>query len=263
MGVRHRSAVPDTAFRLFTVDDRDAVRDRVLELAASDERIVAGAAVGSLALGGGDRWSDLDLTFGVADDASVDGVLADWTSRVVGEFDAVHLFDLPSGPTVYRVFLLPGGLQVDLSFTPASQFGAGGPRFRLLFGDAVEKPQPEPPSAQDLFGWAVAYARDARASIERGRRWQAEYCISAVRDHALTLACLERGLPTRYGRGFDDLPAEVRAAFDDALVSSLEREALLAALRCAVDGLLREAGRLVDIVARVEPSVRTLLAHQT
>jgi hypothetical protein len=92
----------------------------VFELAASDERVVAGAIVGSLAHDDGDRWSDLDLTFGVADDLPVMDVLIDWTRNLVDEIDAVHLFDLPSGATIYRVFLLPGCLQFDLSFTPAS-----------------------------------------------------------------------------------------------------------------------------------------------
>ena len=50
---------------VFTVDERNRIRDRILEIANSDERIVAGAVVGSLATGEGDRWSDLDLTFGV------------------------------------------------------------------------------------------------------------------------------------------------------------------------------------------------------
>ena len=69
----------------------------------------------------------------------------------------------------------------DLSLTPAAQFGAGGPRFRLLFGDAVDRPQATPRSAADVFGWGVAWARTARACIERGRPWMAEYCVSAVR----------------------------------------------------------------------------------
>ncbi len=38
---------------MFSVDDRNRVRDRVLALAASDPRVVAGAVVGSLALQGG------------------------------------------------------------------------------------------------------------------------------------------------------------------------------------------------------------------
>ena len=52
---------------MFSIDDRNRIRDRVLQLADSDARVVAGAVVGSLALTEGDRWSDLDLTFAVAD----------------------------------------------------------------------------------------------------------------------------------------------------------------------------------------------------
>ena len=127
---------------VFTAADRERVRGRVLALADADARVVAGAVVGSLAHGDGDRFSDLDLTFAVADGTAVADVLGDWTRTIAGEFAAVALFDLPSGATIYRVFLLPGCLQFDLSFTPASAFGATGPGFRLLFGEAVELPQP-------------------------------------------------------------------------------------------------------------------------
>ena len=130
---------------MFSVEDRDRVRDRMLELASSDARVVAGAVVGSLAHDEGDRWSDLDLTFAVEEGTPVTDVLEDWTHTLVDELDAVHLFDLPSGASIYRVFLLPGCLQFDLSFTPASAFAAGGPRFRLLFGGALEKPHAPPP----------------------------------------------------------------------------------------------------------------------
>ena len=55
---------------VFTVDERNRIRDRILEVAHSDDRIVAGAVVGSLATDEGDRWSDLDLTFGVTPEES-------------------------------------------------------------------------------------------------------------------------------------------------------------------------------------------------
>jgi len=243
---------------MFSVEERDSVRDRVLEMASSDARVVAGAVVGSLARNEGDRWSDLDLTFAVADGLPVVDVLDDWTRSLVDEFDAVHLFDLPSGTTIYRVFLLPVCLQFDLSFTPASEFAAGGPKFRLLFGSAVEKPYPPPPSAHELFGYAVHHALRARFCIERGRYWQAEYWVSGVRDYALSLACRHRDLPARRGIGFDDLPADVRDAFKDALVHSLERDELLRALANAVAGLLREATEVADVAAKVESQLREL-----
>jgi hypothetical protein len=119
---------------VFTVERRDALRERVLQLAEEDERVVAGAVVGSLAVGVGDRFSDLDLTFGVADRAEVADVLRDWTGALIDEVDAVHLVDLERHPTVYRVFLLPDALQFDLSLTPSARFRPAGPRFRLLFG---------------------------------------------------------------------------------------------------------------------------------
>jgi hypothetical protein len=62
---------------VFTVEQRDALRDRLLRLAEDDERVVAAAVVGSLAAGTGDRYSDLDLTFAVDDDVPVAEVCAD------------------------------------------------------------------------------------------------------------------------------------------------------------------------------------------
>jgi len=202
---------------MFTVTDRERLRGRALELAAADARVVAGAGVGSLALSEGDRWSDLDLSFAVADSASLADVLTDWTRHIGQEFDAAQLFDLAAGASVYRVFLLPGCLQFDLSFTPASQFGATGPKFKLLFGSAIDKPHLQPTPANELFGYAVHPAVRARICIERGRCWQST-TGSAVR--AITpsvLACRLRGLSPFHGRGFDDLPPEVRENFLRAL----------------------------------------------
>ncbi len=93
-----------------------------------------------MATGPGDRWSDLDLSFAVGKGFSVGPVLEDWTAKLMAEFSANKLFEIPAGQSIYRVLLLPGCLQFDLSFTPAPDFGAIGPNFKLLFGEAVEKP---------------------------------------------------------------------------------------------------------------------------
>jgi hypothetical protein len=226
---------------VFTVAQRDALRDHLLQLAERDERVVAGAAVGSLAVdAGGDRWSDLDLTFAVADDVPVAEVLDEWTRGLVEEREAVQLADLVRGPTTYRVFLLPDALQFDLSMSPAAQFRPGGPRFRLLFGEAGEPRFPAPPVAHDLFGWGTIYALHSRSCIERARLWQAEHYVGAVRDHALALACLREGVAAVQARGYDDLSAETLAGFADAHVGALEPGALRAALSASFAGLVRE-----------------------
>lgn len=244
---------------MFEPEYRDEVRDGVLRLAAEDARVVAGAVVGGLAHGAGDRWSDLDLTFAVEDGVPMD-VAEDWTRELEREFDATGLFDLRRDTSVYRVFLLPGCLQVDLSFTPAADFGPSGPEFRLLFGTAGELRQAATVSAEELFGLAVHHAVRARYRVERGRVWQAEHWISALRDHALERACLARGLDHAYGRGFDRLPPEVLTRFEPALVRSLAADQLLYALEAAVAGLLAETDDVAELAARVEPRLRVLTA---
>ena len=225
---------------MFTVQERNRVRDHVLELAQNDSRVVVGAEVGSLALGGGDRWSDLDLTFGVAAGYALTDVLDDWTRDLTSRFDAVHLFDLVADPVVYRVLLLPDYLQLDVSVSPASEFRSTSPRFKLLFGEANEPNHRRPPPRGETLGWAVLFARHARVCIERKQWWQAEYAITNLRYYAMTLACLRLDLRAYYGKGFDQLPAEVRDAFDVALVRSLERDELTRALNAGIKALLRE-----------------------
>jgi hypothetical protein len=244
----------------FTVEERDRVRERVLELGRADERVVAAAEVGSLALGGGDAWSDLDLTFGVADGVHVDDVLEDWSLRLDHELDAAHLFDLPAGPTIYRVFLLPGCLQLDVSFTPAAQFGPAGPKWRLVFGSQVEREPGRPPAARELLGYGAHHVLFSRVCIERGNVWQAEHWIGEVRDHALDLACRRRGLPARFARGYDDLPPDVLEPLEGAIPRSLDRDELLRALRVAAEGLFREAGEARELADRVEAQLLELVS---
>jgi hypothetical protein len=248
---------------MFTVGQRDAVCDRVLRLGQEDDRVVAAAVVGSLAVdGGGDRFSDLDLTFGISDRVPVTEVLDDWTARLVEELDAVPLADLERGATIYRVFLLPGALQLDLSMTSAAQFRPYGPRLRLVFGQAAadEPSAHRPPAtlfidtpavARDIFGWGVIYALHTRACIERRRVWQAEHYVGAVRDHALALACLRHGVVAVQARGYDDLPAEILAQFDSTLVGAAEPETLRAALAASVTALLREGAQALVASAAV------------
>jgi hypothetical protein len=244
---------------MFSVEDRNRLRDRVLGMAGADQHVVAGALVGSLALAEADRWSDLDLTFAVADGQDMFKTLEEWTSVLVNELGAVQLFDLPAGPSIYRVFLMPGCLQFDLSFTPASKFGATGPKFKLLFGNAVDKPYTQPASAREFFGYAVHHALRARFCIERGKYWQAEYWISSLRDYGLNLACSRRGLQTSNGRGYDQLPGNVLKKFKGALVRSLDRKELLRALKNAIEGIMSETEEVKILAAKVRPQLLELM----
>jgi hypothetical protein len=225
---------------MFTTNQRDAVRERVLAIARSDPRVTAGALTGSTAVGAEDQWSDIDVAFGIADGNSLGAVLDDWTAIFRREFGALHHWDLPAGASIYRVFLLPTGLEIDVGVTPQGEFGPRGPHFRTLFGSLRPLASSPPPSAQYLIGLGWHHVLHAQSSIARAQPWHAEFLISGVRDHTLALACLRLGEESFYGRGIDRLPATLTDPFAGTLVRSLDEPELRRALAVVTECLIRE-----------------------
>ena len=248
---------------MFTAEQRDHVRQRFLELAQSDPRVIAGALTGSMAFGSGDEWSDIDVAFGVAEGITPEAVLDDWTHVLAREWGVLDHFDLRSGSSVYRVFLLPSGLEVDAGVTPAEDFGARGPNFRALFGPTQQLEATPQPSSSSLIGLSWHHVLHARASIERHKLWQAEYWISAIRDHTLALACLRLGENAREGRGIDRLSPAVTDPLADALVRSLDEPELRRALAAVTRGLIGELQQWdPSLCARLSPLLHEFSAPQ-
>jgi hypothetical protein len=244
---------------VFTSDHRDAVRRQLLGLAKKDPRITAAAVTGSAAEGREDRWSDIDLFFGVANHVALDAIVSDWSGYLYGQLGALHHFDLKVPAAVYRAFLLPSCLEVDLGFTPADRFGPVGPNFRAVFGEAAQTSPTSLPDPGHLIGLAWHHVLHARSCIERHKPWQAEYWISGIRDQTLALACLRLGEPAHYAKGADALPAAVTSGLENALVRSLELEELRRALRVAATRLLLELAASDAVQAqRLDRPIREL-----
>jgi hypothetical protein len=242
---------------VFSAQERDAVRAAILEAAQSDDRVSGGAITGSAAGGTEDKWSDVDVAFGVRQGASIDSLLADFTDLMYWRLGALHHVDVRAGNWIYRVFLLATTLQVDIAVAPQSEFGARAPTFHLVFGEAADLPQPSPAGPEGLIGLAWLLALHVRSSLERGKLWSAEFFVSWLRDQILALACLRHGLPVSEARGVDRLPAEVKGPFEETLVRSLDEAELRRAFTAAVSCMLVEM-RLADttLADRIEPALR-------
>lgn len=245
---------------MFAPEERAQLRSDLLEFAAGDGRISGAAITGSAATDGEDRWSDIDLAFGVADAAQLPNVLSDWTDRMYDRHSALHHVDVKSGAWIYRVFLLPSTLQVDLAFVPGTEFRALAPSFRLVSGKVNEPRHSTPPQPSDIIGLGWLYALHARSCIARRKLWQAEFMISGIRDHALALACIRHGLSVAHGRGIDQLPNSVTVQFESSLVRELDTAELLRAFAVAMSGLFREI-RIVD--AELAGRLQQTLTHLT
>src|SRR5262245_35802193 len=101
---------------MFSAEYRAQLRSELLDCAANDKRLGGVAITGSAAIGRDDRWSDIDLAFGVTDSGEIDAVLSDFTRLMYDRHQALHHYDVRAGAWIYRVFFLPGTLQVDLAF---------------------------------------------------------------------------------------------------------------------------------------------------
>jgi hypothetical protein len=236
------------------------VRADLIAAAHADERLTGVALTGSASLGREDRWSDIDLAFGVREASDTESVVADWTARMYAQHGALHQVDVRREAWLYRVFLLSNSLQVDLAFAPQGQFRARAPSFRLLSGTAAEPSHMPPTPPEELIAFAWLYALHVRSATARGKLWQAEYMVSNVRDYVLAAACRRHELSTAEGRGMDQLPESVTSPLRSALVTRLDPHEIVRAFGVAVDCLLDEARHSdAPLAARLEPVLRDLL----
>jgi hypothetical protein len=241
---------------MFTTEQREQIRAALVSAAQEDPKVTGAAHLGSAAADRLDDWSDIDLALCISAKGELQEVIAAWTGRLYLDHRAVAHCDVKRGDTLYRVFLLHNTLQVDISFWPANQFRAMGPKFKLIFGVANE-PQPSAAvSTDEVIALAWLYALHVRSSIARNRLLQAEYMLSNMRNQVLTLACLRQSLPTRDARGFDDLADDHRNKFAECYPLSLDGEELHRVLQRTMNALLIEI-RLKDsdLAERIGPTL--------
>jgi hypothetical protein len=150
------------------------------------------------------------------------------------------------------LFLLPGWLEIDLTFAPEAEFGPRGPQWQTIFGQTHPLEPFAAPDPDTLAGLAWHHALHARVSIERGRWWQAEHWISAMRDHVITLACLRLGYTADRAKNAHLLAGDLTAQLETTLVHSLARPELGRALNAAISVV-------ADEIERHDPALATRL----
>ena len=244
---------------MFTAEEREQIRAELVSAAQQDRHIVAAAHLGSAALGREDAWSDIDLALSLAPDSEAEAVVADWTSRLYSNHNAVTHCDVRHGDTLYRVFLLRNTLQIDISFWHAAKFRAVGPKFKPIFGvPNASSPAPSP-SAPDLIGMSWLYALHIRSAIERRELLKAEYMLSGMRNQMLSLMCLRYGVCALQGRGLDCLPEDVKQSLIGCFPSSLHADDLRGAFRATTLALIEEIGQTdKELGDRLAPTLKEL-----
>ncbi len=214
---------------MFSVSFRDEVREKIIEKAKSDQRIVSAAAIGSYAGGVVDRWADIDLSFGIDESYAIGELIDVFTDYIENELKGEVLFNVTQGNTIYRVFLLPGCLQVDLSFTPDNEFGPKGPHFKLLFGHQHEKQKKKiPDPIHEPFGLMVHHLLRTKVCAERNQLQRADIWLGKAKNYVLELLLNNSNEGEEDSKS--DLKKELSITIRNPLSAELDKEEILSAL---------------------------------
>src|SRR5207249_6328674 len=87
---------------MFSPEEREALRAELLARARHDNRISGGAVTGSGSIDALDRWSDVDLAFGVRDRDQLLPTLEDFTQFMRDGPGAIDTVDVRRDPWIYR-----------------------------------------------------------------------------------------------------------------------------------------------------------------
>ena len=259
--------------KLYDAAYRGKVLDELTAALMGDERIAGAVLIGSGAAGFKDRYSDIDLAVLVGDEAKVDEVYSDWWSRIHALFPIIDAFK--EQPRHLYGFLLNHFLELDVGFQGAAGLYERKPRWRILFDRHGMIPSLMKPREKPTVDQAVAhekrmqdswyYVLHSVNSIQRGQPLRASFFIATLRDEAVMMAGLSRGLRTGVDSYFEDadlLPEEVRRRIGEAFPRNLDPAELFRALKATVDVYYGEAGNLdVKLGMDRAPRLRVAIAE--
>ena len=170
-----------------------------------------------------------------------------------GRARGVRLFDVWSGTALYRVFLLPGCLQLDLSLAPQTSFGARAPSFRLLFGTAAELPAPSRRPPRSSWATPPITPCEPASSSAAGSGWPSTGRVPPATTRSRSRvagATCRRAMAAASTSCRRRCWRRSRARFPGRSSRRAAR-----ALAAAIDGLLREAG---ELGTALEPQLRSI-----
>ena len=185
-----------------------------VRIAKDDDRVVAGAAVGSLAVTRATLLRSRSHVWHRRPCARLRG-LADWTSTLTDELAAVRIADLQRGPHHLPRVPATGSAPARPVDDPRVAVPAcrsaippgvrrNGCR-RTRGPPPVTRSSPHAAVAEDLFGWGVIYAARPRV-LERRRVAASTTSAPCANRRCRWHACA--GTTRRKARGYDNLPAE-------------------------------------------------------
>ena len=229
----------------YSENDRNNVLERVTEWLENQGSVLAVILVGSGAKGFRDRFSDIDLTVVLDENADVDGFLAEYQEYLNGEFAVMINHRVWGRPLAVAV--LDNLLEIDISAVFLHELRAVRESWTVLSdrsGQAecvMQRTWNEVMSADmseradsgfNGAAWGFwHYLMYAALAVKRGDLWRACWEIQYVRDMIVELTGLRSGLETKRYRDVKKFPAETLARLEKTFPAGFTQPEFARALK--------------------------------
>jgi hypothetical protein len=212
--------------KVFSVQDRQAVFDYILSVAAECGRIVSLVQVGSGANGYHDERSDLDFVIALDSDESMSEVMEYMHRKISLKYELA--FCKQDESRHLQIFILSDLLEIDIGYGGYEHAAAWKPAFKVLFDHSgtVEEKMVQSRAWMDdrIYGdkqkkdmeqahnvvWL--FLMHAAVAIRRGNCFQAIGEMEAARALYIDLLGDRFRLESRRNREIDNLPEAEKAA---------------------------------------------------
>jgi predicted nucleotidyltransferase len=262
--------------RLFTSEARRKTLDLVVDALKEDQRIAGVLIVGSGAVGFDDDYSDIDLCVVCPDDQTL-SIYQDWRERFEKLLPIIGCSPVTYGPNSHLyALLLDGFLELDAGFISLGSLAAKRERWKVAFDRSGkiasimtaswESRKPIDPEREYLprVSGIWHHVLHVGSALRRGQPWKALHYLETIRNRAIELAALRRGLDIGHFREADGLPEELLAELRKTMPTRVEDSEIIRALGCAIDCFFREAQAYDEMLGlnyckTIEPSMREFL----
>lgn len=239
---------------IFTVEDRQAAFDSILDAAQKNKKIISLVQVGSGAVGYTDELSDLDFVVALDKDESLLEIMDYMHEIISSQFE---LLDFSQNVERHlQAYRLTNLLEIDIGFGAYTRAAALKPNFKVLFdssntvekamkdsrawfcGGAIEKKYQD-----DLAFASIAtpsHLMHAACAIKRNQFFRASAEIEFLRNILIKLIGGRLKIDIEMNRDIDKLSPDELKVLKATVVCGFEKENLWKALLSLTDSIYEE-----------------------
>lgn len=218
---------------MYTVDEREDIKNRLISLFRRLPGIAGVILVGSGAEGFKDEYSDVD--FCIVTEAPVEALLEimkKCSAAIHSEFPVMKFQEMPERQL--QIYFLQSFLEIDIGYVELSKLEAVRKRWKVCFDhtgqldrimqeswDRIRKYHGKKTNVdvdqiyRDYYNTIWHSIQHAVTSIKRGQLWRSSYEINYIRDAAIELRGYKLSLETKCFRSVDE--------FDDVFLRKLSK----------------------------------------